>query len=90
MKILVMTPEAADELKAKHEYYNSMSDTAQGRLKGYGILEGLRFSRSAMTAIDIPDGCKLAVVELETIMVNMPSVGPVNWRRVRRVVQEVM
>jgi hypothetical protein len=63
MKILVMTPEAADELKAKHEYYNSMSDTAQGRLKGYGILEGLRFSRSAMTAIDIPDGCKLAVVD---------------------------
>jgi hypothetical protein len=43
-----------------------------------------------MTVIDIPDGCKLAVVEMESVMVNMPSVGPVEEHRVRRVVQEVM
>ena len=94
-KVLVMTEEQASSRIQGYKDTLEM-EIALGTYDAEEIgamkfrLAAVQSFRAAMTTIDIPDGCKLAVVELESVMVNMPSVGPVEEHRVRRIVQEVM
>ena len=99
MKVYVMSGREIDDrisgrevLLASEIELGTFDDTEIASMQYH--LARLKETRAAMTPIDIPDGCKLAVVAMNDMPSNDPTGGKDTrvWyaEHYRRVVQEVM
>jgi len=95
MKVLVMDNTAYEKLM---EEYKALIHKNQPHREAFAsVPHGLHELRAAMTEIDIPDGCVLAVVDLEGAPIGeMLEIKPDNIKGIsvsashyRRIVQEV-